>query len=413
MSFDALGLCDELVKAVTEQGYTQPTPIQVEAIPVVLRLRDVMAVANTGTGKTAGFTLPMVQLLSGGAIAQPKSVRALVITPTRELAAQVAQNVQDYSRHTNISSAVVFGGVRIEPQIAQLATGVDVLVATPGRLVDLYNQQAINFNQLELLVLDEADRMLDLGFIDDIRHIQTLLPSERQTLMFSATFSDEIKSLAKGMLNNPQLIEVSPVNSTVDTVKQKIYPVDKTRKSEALIYLLKKHQWRQVLVFSRTKQGADSLVTQLNNAGINSASIHANRTQHARTHALNGFKSGEIKVLVATDIASRGIDVNQLPCVINLDLPYVAEDYVHRIGRTGRAGTAGLAISLFSIDESNQLQAIERLLGRTLAREVLPNFAPSEKKAVSKFDDDEYGNFEPDPEPRSGKGKSQKRKGKR
>ncbi|MDP5213379.1 DEAD/DEAH box helicase [Pseudoalteromonas tunicata] len=411
MSFDALGLCDELVKAVTEQGYTQPTPIQVEAIPVVLRLRDVMAVANTGTGKTAGFTLPMVQLLSGGAIAQPKSVRALVITPTRELAAQVAQNVQDYSRHTNISSAVVFGGVRIEPQIAQLATGVDVLVATPGRLVDLYNQQAINFNQLELLVLDEADRMLDLGFIDDIRHIQTLLPSERQTLMFSATFSDEIKSLAKGMLNNPQLIEVSPVNSTVDTVKQKIYPVDKTRKSEALIYLLKKHQWRQVLVFSRTKQGADSLVTQLNNAGINSASIHANRTQHARTHALNGFKSGEIKVLVATDIASRGIDVNKLPCVINLDFPYVAEDYVHRIGRTGRAGTAGLAISLFSIDESNQLQAIERLLGRTLAREVLPNFAPSEKKTVSKFDDDEYGNFEPDP--RSGKGKSQKRKGKR
>ena len=404
MSFGSLGLCDELLKTVAEQGYTTPSPIQIEAIPAVLSQRDVMAVAHTGTGKTAGFTLPMLQLLSGdpiqvGTRVQAQCVRALVITPTRELAAQVAQSVENYSRHMNIRSAAVFGGVRIEPQISQLQEGLHVLVATPGRLIDLYNQQAINFDQLEILVLDEADRMLDLGFIDDIRRIQMLLPVKRQTLMFSATFSKEIKSLAKGMLNNPLLIEVTAANGTVDTVKQLIHPVDKARKSELLIHLIKKHKWQQVLVFSRTKQGADSLVLQLKNAGISADSIHANRTQHARTRALDGFRSANIKVLVATDIASRGIDVNQLPCVINFDLPYVAEDYVHRIGRTGRVGTSGLAISLFSEDESKQLQSIERLIGRKFEREIIPGFAPSEKAPAESSDDEEYGNFEADPKP--------------
>jgi ATP-dependent RNA helicase RhlE len=410
MSFGSLGLCDELLKTVAEQGYTTPSPIQIEAIPVVLSQRDVMAVAHTGTGKTAGFTLPMVQLLSGGPSPQAKYVRALVITPTRELAAQVEQSVQNYSRYMNIRSAAVFGGVRIEPQISQLQGGMDVLVATPGRLIDLYNQQAIIFDQLEILVLDEADRMLDLGFIDDIRRIQKLLPIKRQTLMFSATFSKQIKSLAKGMLNNPLLIEVAAVNNIVETIEQKIHPVDKERKSEVLIHLIKKNNWHQVLVFSSTKRGADSLVSQLGNAGISAASIHANRTQHARTRALAGFRNGNIVVLVATDIASRGIDVNQLPCVINFDLPYVAEDYVHRIGRTGRVGTFGLAVSLFSEDESKQLQSVERLIGRKFEREIIPGFAPREKAPPDPSDDEEYGNFEADSKPLR-RGKSQGRRG--
>lgn len=398
MSFDRLGLCDELLKAISEQGYTTPSAIQLEAIPAVLSQRDVMAVAHTGTGKTAGFTLPMVQLLSGGPSPQAHTVRALVITPTRELAAQVAESVQNYSRHINISSAAAFGGVRIEPQISRLQEGVDVLIATPGRLIDLYNRQAINFDQLEILVLDEADRMLDLGFVDDIRYIQKLLPIKRQTLMFSATFSKEIKSLAKGMLNNPLMIEVAATNKIVDTIKQKIHPVDKDRKSELLIHLIKKNNWHQVLVFSRTKQGADSLASQLKSVGISAESIHANRTQYARTHALDDFRNGNIEVLVATDIASRGIDINQLPCVVNVDLPYVAEDYVHRIGRTGRVGTVGLAVSLFSEDETKQLQSIERIIGRQFEHEIIPGFAPS-KKVESPWDDEEYGNFEPDPKP--------------
>lgn len=408
MSFDSLGLCDELLKTVAEQGYTTPSPIQIEAIPVVLSQQDVMAVANTGTGKTAGFTLPMVQLLSNGAEPQAKSVRALVITPTRELAAQVADSVQNYSQNMNIRCGAVFGGVRIEPQIAQLQQGLDVLVATPGRLIDLYNQQAINFEKLEILVLDEADRMLDLGFIDEISHIHTLLPRKRQTLMFSATFSQDIKSFARRMLNKPVLIEVAGANNTVDTVKQKLHPVDKTRKSELLIHLLKRHKWKQVLVFSRTKQGADSLVTQLEKAGISAASIHANRTQHARTQVLEGFKNESIKILVATDIASRGIDINQLPCVINFDLPDVAEDYVHRIGRTGRAGTSGLAISLLSDDQLKPLESIERLIGRKLKREVLRGFEPTEKTPTDASDDDDYGHFEADTKPTK-RGKSKGR----
>ena len=412
MSFSALGLCDELLKTVSEQGYTTASPIQAEAIPVVLSQRDVMAVAQTGTGKTAGFTLPMVQLLSDGPTPQAQCVRALIITPTRELAAQVAQNVESYSRRMNLCSAAAFGGVRIEPQISLLQGGLDVLIATPGRLIDLYNQKAISFDQLEILVLDEADRMLDLGFIDDIRLINSLLPTKRQTLMFSATFSKEIKSLANGLLNNPLLIEVTAANSTVDTVKQKMHPVDKHRKSEVLIHLIKKNKWRQVLVFSRTKHGADSLVTLLESTGISAASIHANRTQHARTHALDGFRNGKIAILVATDIASRGIDINQLPCVVNFDLPYVPEDYVHRIGRTGRAGTSGLAVSLFSEDETKQLRSIERLLGRKFERMIIPGFAPSEKAPAHPLDDDEFGNFEAAPQPRS-RGKLSGRKGRR
>jgi ATP-dependent RNA helicase RhlE len=430
MSFGSLGLCDELLKTIQEQGYTTPSPIQIKAIPAVLSQRDVIAVSHTGTGKTASFTLPMLQLLSNGFIKgstlqgcyvqsdhspQTQYVRALVITPTRELAAQVASSVKNYSRHMNICSTVVFGGVRIEPQISELQGGLDVLVATPGRLIDLYNQQAINFDQLEILVLDEADRMLDLGFIDDIRRIQTLLPSKRQTLMFSATFSKQIKSLAKGMLNNPVSIEVADVKSTVDSIKQKLYSIDKERKSEVLIHLIKKHNWHQVLVFSRTKHGADNLVLQLEKASISAASIHANRTQHARTRALEGFKNGDVVILVATDIASRGIDIEQLPCVVNYDLPYVPEDYVHRIGRTGRAGTSGLAISLFSEDESKQLQSIERVIGRKFERLTLPGFTVTKKRPAELLndndngDDDEYGNFEADPKPQH-RGQSQGRK---
>jgi ATP-dependent RNA helicase RhlE len=409
MSFVSLGLCEQLLKTVAQQGYSTPSLIQIKAIPAVLNQRDVMAVAHTGTGKTASFTLPMLQLLSTGPSPQAKSVRALVITPTRELTAQVAMSVQIYSQKMKIQSAAVFGGVRIEPQISQLQGGLHVLVATPGRLIDLYNQQAINFDQLDMFILDEADRMLDLGFIDDIRHIQTLLPRKRQTLMFSATFSKEIKLLAKGMLNNPLSIEVAAVNSSVDSVKQTIHPVDKARKSEVLIHLIKKNKWHQVLVFSRTKHGADSVVLQLESAGISAASIHANRTQHARTHALDSFRRGNIVVLVATDIASRGIDVNQLPCVVNLDLPFIPEDYVHRIGRTGRAGTSGLAVSLFSDDESKQLKSIERLVGRKFVLETITGFASSKKVPVNTSDDDdEYGNFEADSSPRH-RGQSQGR----
>ena len=380
MSFSTLGLCDELLKAVAEQGYTTPSPIQLEAIPAVLSHRDVMAAAQTGTGKTASFTLPMVQQLARGKRPQPGGVRALVLTPTRELAAQVGESVRNYSRHmNNIRSAVVFGGVKINPQISKLQGGVDVLVATPGRLLDLHNQRVINFDQLEILVLDEADRMLDMGFIHDIRRIQKLLPQKRQTLMFSATFSKEIKALAKGMINNPVYVEVAAANSTADTVSQLIHPVDKSRKRELLVHLIKENNWYQVLVFSRTKHGANRLARQLESAGIRAAAIHGDKSQGARTRALENFKKGEICALVATDIAARGIDIDQLPNVVNFDLPQVPEDYVHRIGRTGRAGANGCAVSLVSADESKQLHAIERTIGRKLDRELIEGFMPNEK----------------------------------
>jgi ATP-dependent RNA helicase RhlE len=412
MSFCSLGLCDELLNTVKELGYTSPSPIQIDAIPAILNQHDVMAVAQTGTGKTASFTLPILQLLSAGSEPQPQSIRALIITPTRELAAQVYANVQRYSRHLTIRSSAAFGGMRIEPQILELQAGLDVLVATPGRLLDLYQKHAVDFEQLQICVFDEADRMLDLGFIDDIRHIQSLLPSNRQTLMFSATFSKEISLLAKGMLTNPQIIEITAANTIVDTITQTLYPVIKAHKAELLTYLIKINSWRQVLVFSKTKQGADHLVTLLNDADISADSIHANRTQHARTLALDAFKKGRITVLVATDIASRGIDINQLPYVVNFDLPYVAEDYVHRIGRTGRVGTLGLAVSFFSDDESKQLHAIEQLIGYKLERKLIPGFAPigQPKQPISSpYDDDEFGNFEADSKP-SPRGKSSGRR---
>ncbi|RVU86438.1 DEAD/DEAH box helicase [Leucothrix sargassi] len=410
MTFATLGLCEALVTAVTEQGYAEPSPIQQEAIPAVLKHRDVVAIARTGTGKTAGFTLPVLQLLAEGEPAKPKHVRALIVAPTRELAAQVAESVDKYSRLMTLRSAVVYGGMRIEPQIEQLEAGVDVLVATPGRLLDLYDREALYFEQLSVLVLDEADRMLDLGFIDDIRRLQTLLPEKRQTLMFSATLSKPIKALVKGMLNKPQHIEISSANSTSENVKQIIHPVDKERKHDVLVHLIAKNRWQQVLVFSKTKRGADELALMLNNAGIRSESIHSNRSQHARTEALAGFKDNSIAVLVATDIASRGIDVNQLPYVVNVDLPFVAEDYVHRIGRTGRAGKTGLAVSLFCEEEYKQLQAIERLIGRKFEREVVPGFEPSVAGLADPSPDEEYGNFEADTQPRRrGKGSGKKR----
>ena len=412
MSFSALGLCSELLQSLEELAYTTPSPIQVEAIPAVLKQQDLIAIAHTGTGKTASFSLPMLQLLSQGAHPEANYVRALVITPTRELAAQVGKSIEKYSANLRLRTFAVYGGVRIEPQIFELQKGIDILVATPGRLLDLYNQQAINFERLEILVLDEADRMLDLGFIDDISLIQKLLPSKRQTLLFSATFSKDIKSLAKSMLQSPVILELAPAQSNINAITQKLHPVDKVRKSELLIQLINASKWRQILVFIRTKRSADSLRDELESIGISAESIHANRTQRARTLALDGFKSGNIKVLVATDIASRGIDVSELPCVINYDLPYVPEDYVHRIGRTGRASANGLAISFFSDDEEKQLKSIERMLGREFKREIVPGFAPTEKAPLSLLEEALYGNFEADTKPKR-RGKSKQRKARR
>ncbi len=407
MSFATLGLSENLLKKVTKKGYAAPSPIQIEAIPAVLTGRDVLAVAPTGTGKTAAFTLPLLQLLSSGKPQQTQGVRALVITPTRELAAQVALSVETYCKDTHLGSLAVFGGVRIEPQIAALQQGVDVLIATPGRLLDLYQQQTINFDALEILVLDEADRMLDLGFVDQMQRIQSLLPSTRQTLLFSATFSTGIKSLATSMLNKPIELQVSVADNRVESVKQTFYSVDKSAKTKLLVHLLRQQQWPQVLVFSRTKKGADSLVAELEKAGVKAASMHANRSQHARTQILDGFKHAEIRVLVATDIVSRGIDVDKLACVVNFDLPYVPEDYVHRIGRTGRAGSVGLAVTLVSQDEFKQLAAIARLIGRKCKPEVVPGFAPTRKTKATpeEGDDDLYGNFEPDSK-KQGKGRN-------
>ena len=355
MTFTNLGLNPALVRAVEEQGYTQPTPIQAQAIPAILKGSDIMAAAQTGTGKTAGFTLPLLHRLNLGKPVRANRVRALVLTPTRELAAQVQESVQTYGQHLRLSSAVVFGGVKINPQMMRLRRGADVLVATPGRLMDLYEQNALQFNDLEILVLDEADRMLDMGFINDIRKILAILPKQRQNLLFSATFSEEIRSLAKGILKDPIEISVSPKNSTAVAVEQTIYEVDKARKTSLLTHLIQEQQWQQALVFSKTKHGADRLVRQLVSVGISAAVIHGNKSQNQRTEALAGFKQGKTQILVATDIAARGIDIDQLPHVVNFDLPQVAEDYVHRIGRTGRAGASGHAISLVCADEAKQL----------------------------------------------------------
>ncbi len=376
MRFSDLPLCRELLDAVDAQGYHTPSPIQAQAIPAVLEGRDVMAAAQTGTGKTAGFTLPMLQLLKDGPKVGSNQARALVLTPTRELAAQVAESVREYGQHLPLRSAIVFGGVSINPQMQALRRGADILVATPGRLLDLYNQNAVKFSQLEILVLDEADRMLDMGFIHDIKRILKLLPAKRQNLLFSATFSDDIRALAKGLVHNPLEIDISPRNTTVERVAQRIIPVDKSAKARLLIHLVKSNDWHQVLVFSRTKHGANKLVKQLESAGIESAAIHGNKSQNARTKALADFKQNKIQVLVATDIAARGIDIDQLPHVINVDLPNVPEDYVHRIGRTGRAGASGEALSLVSEDESIQLRDIERLTKQSIPREIIEGFEP-------------------------------------
>ena len=375
MTFSELQLCPEILNALTRQGYTEPTPIQAQAIPPVLEGRDVMAAAQTGTGKTAGFTLPILEKLKDGERAKANTARVLILTPTRELAAQVGESVATYGAGLNLNYAVVFGGVKINPQMMKLRKGVDILVATPGRLLDLYQQNAVKFPKLEVLVLDEADRMLDMGFIHDIKKIIKLLPAKRQTLMFSATFSKDIRALAKTLVNNPVEVSVAPPNSTAERIEQTMYTATKNEKPRMLMQLLRDLSLPQVIVFSRTKHGANKLVRQLNADGFLAAAIHGNKSQGARTKALAEFKSGDVNVLVATDIAARGLDIDKLPYVINYDLPQVAEDYVHRIGRTGRAGQTGHAISLVMDEEYKTLKAIEKLIGQTIERRQLEGFS--------------------------------------
>lgn len=376
MTFDTLGLSASLLRAIADQGYETPSPIQAKAIPLILAGKDVMAAAQTGTGKTAAFTLPLLHRLTGGKPVKANRCRALVLTPTRELAAQVQESVRDYGKYDGFRSAVVFGGVKINPQIALLKRGVDVLVATPGRLLDLHGQGFVDFSDLEVLIFDEADRMLDMGFINDIKRIVKLLPTKRQTLMFSATFSAEITQLAQGYMQTPVKVEVAPPNATADMVTQWVYPVDKKRKPELLSHLVQTNAWHQVLVFTRTKHGANKLSQQLEKDGISAVAIHGNKSQNARTKALGDFKQGKVQALVATDIAARGLDIEQLPQVVNFDLPNVAEDYVHRIGRTGRAGASGHAYSLVSADEADFLAGIEKLIRKTLPREEIEGFEP-------------------------------------
>ena len=378
MSFDSLGLNPDILRAVAEQGYLEPTPIQQQAIPAVLQGRDLMASAQTGTGKTAGFTLPLLQhLIQKEPHAKGRRpVRALILTPTRELAAQIGENVRDYSKYLNIRSLVVFGGVSINPQMMKLRSGVDVLVATPGRLLDLEHQNAVSLDKVEILVLDEADRMLDMGFIHDIRRVLAKLPAKRQNLLFSATFSDDIKALAEKLLHNPLEVEVARRNTASEQVTQHVHFVDKKRKRELLSQMIGEGNWQQVLVFTRTKHGANHLAEQLNKDGIRSAAIHGNKSQGARTRALADFKSGGIRVLVATDIAARGLDIEELPHVVNYELPNVPEDYVHRIGRTGRAAATGEALSLVCVDEHKLLHDIERLLKKEIPRIAIDGYAP-------------------------------------
>jgi ATP-dependent RNA helicase RhlE len=376
MSFDSLGLSTALLRAVAEEGYDQPTPVQREAVPAILAGRDVLAAAQTGTGKTAAFTLPILERLGNvQKLRASRPVRVLVLTPTRELAAQVAESVATYGRHLPITSAVVFGGVNINPQIDKLRRGVDVLIATPGRLLDHLSQRTVDLRQVEIFVLDEADRMLDMGFIRDIRRVIAALPKKRQNLLFSATFSDEIRALAQGLLDAPVRIEVAPRNATADGIEQVVHPVEKSRKRDLLAYLIGSRDWHQVLVFTRTKHGANRLAEQLDNDGLSTAAIHGNKSQGARTRALADFKAGRVRVLVATDIAARGLDIEALPHVVNYELPHVPEDYVHRIGRTGRAGAEGAAVSLVCAEEREELRAIERLLKKEIRKETIDGYA--------------------------------------
>ena len=376
MSFSSLGLSDALLKAISKKGYTTPSPIQQKAIPPILEGKDVLASAQTGTGKTAGFTLPILQILSQGQQLRQRPIRALILTPTRELAAQIFENIKEYSTFLDIRSTVIFGGVNQNPQAAQLKNGIDILVATPGRLIDLQNQGLVSLAKVEILVLDEADRMLDMGFLRDIERILKVLPIKRQNLLFSATFSQDIKKLAMGILHNPVQVEATPENTTVEAIAQKIYPVAKEKKTDLIIKLVTEGNWKQILVFTRTKQGANKLCESMNNAGIIAAAIHGNKGQGARTRALAGFKNGSVTALVATDIAARGLDIPLLPHVVNFELPNIPEDYVHRIGRTGRAGASGEAISLFSPDETIFLRDIEKLIGLKLEKEQIAGFEP-------------------------------------
>jgi ATP-dependent RNA helicase RhlE len=380
-TFDSLGLRAELLRAVAEQGYTQPTPIQAQAIPVVLSGRDLLGAAQTGTGKTAAFVLPMLNLLNGNASHSPARhpVRALIVTPTRELAAQVEQDIRTYGKYVALKSTIVFGGVGMQPQVDALRGGVDILVATPGRLLDHVEQKTVNLSQVEILVLDEADRMLDMGFIHDIRRILALLPKTRQNLLFSATFPEEIRKLAASFMKDPATVEVARRNTPAELVAQVQHPVAQDRKRELLIHLVKSNDWRQVLVFCRTKHGANRLAQQLERAGVEADAIHGNKNQNHRTRTLKRFKDNELRVLVATDIAARGLDIEALPHVVNYDLPHVAEDYVHRIGRTGRAGAEGEAVSLVTHDERPLMGAIEKLMNRKVEQRAIEGFEPGSR----------------------------------
>lgn len=377
MSFKSLGLSDNLLKAVAKKGYTKPSVIQQKAIPLILQGKDILASAQTGTGKTAGFTLPILQLLNESKHLKYRPIRALILTPTRELAAQIYDNIKEYSTFIDIKSTVIFGGVKPAKQISIIRSGIDILVATPGRLLDLESQNKLSLSRIEFLVLDEADRMLDMGFLRDIKRVLALIPKKRQNLLFSATFSKEIKKLANEFLQQPILVEAAPENSTVDKIIQKIYKTDKSKKTGLIIKLIDDGNWQQVLVFTRTKHGANRLCKKMISKGIIAMAIHGNKSQTARTKALKGFKDGSVRVLVATDIAARGLDIPLLPHVINFELPNISEDYVHRIGRTGRAGANGEAISLVSSDELDYVKGIEKLIGYKLKSTVIDGFEPS------------------------------------
>lgn len=384
MLFTDLGLSPEILKAIEKQGYTTPSPIQQEAIPEILNDRDVLASAQTGTGKTAGFTLPIIEKLLQAPKNKKRAIKALIITPTRELAAQIQKNVRDYTEFTPVKSAVIFGGVKQGSQVTTIRQGIDILIATPGRLLDLCQQRLVDLRNIEVLVLDEADRMLDMGFVRDIKKIIALLPVQRQNLLFSATFSKEIKGLAQAFLNNPVQIAVTPQNTAVEIIEQKAYRVDKTDKYNVLFKLINEENWEQALIFTRTKHGANRLADKLTRKGYNAAAIHGNKSQNQRTKALAGFTNGKIRILVATDIAARGLDIPLLPHVVNFELPNIAEDYVHRIGRTGRAGAEGAAISLVDIEEVAYLRGIEKLIGEKIDTSEIEGFEPKNTVAQGK-----------------------------